>query len=161
MEEMGIGYEQLKKINPKLIYATLTGFGPDGPYAHVRLFSLSVFVSVCLSLILLPLPPCVSFHHSSSLLLLPFSLSSLGQKPGYDLMASAMGGMMHITGQKERPSRIGVALTDISTGLFPPHFIFDLLLLCCSALLALLCCVCVFFFYNFCLFFQVYFYMVH
>ena len=34
MERMGFGYEHLKKINPRLIYAVGTGFGLSGPYQH-------------------------------------------------------------------------------------------------------------------------------
>ena len=34
MERLGLGYERLAKINPRLIYAEGTGFGPEGPYAH-------------------------------------------------------------------------------------------------------------------------------
>lgn len=34
MERMGFGYEALKKINPRLIYALGTGFGLEGPYRH-------------------------------------------------------------------------------------------------------------------------------
>jgi len=34
MERMGLGYEELKKINPRIIYAVGTGFGLTGPYAH-------------------------------------------------------------------------------------------------------------------------------
>lgn len=33
MEKLGIGYEDLKKINPRIIYAQLSGFGMDGPYS--------------------------------------------------------------------------------------------------------------------------------
>jgi len=32
MERLGLGYEVLKEINPKLIYCSLTGFGQTGPY---------------------------------------------------------------------------------------------------------------------------------
>jgi alpha-methylacyl-CoA racemase len=32
MERLGLGYEQLAQINPRLIYCSLTGYGPDGPY---------------------------------------------------------------------------------------------------------------------------------
>ncbi|WP_368517590.1 CaiB/BaiF CoA transferase family protein [Rhizobium sp.] len=34
MERMDFGYEDLKKINPRLIYAVGTGFGLTGPYQH-------------------------------------------------------------------------------------------------------------------------------
>lgn len=32
MDRLGIGYETLKQINPRLIYCALTGYGQDGPY---------------------------------------------------------------------------------------------------------------------------------
>src|SRR5699024_3860885 len=31
MERLGLGYEQLKKVNPKIIYCSLTSFGQTGP----------------------------------------------------------------------------------------------------------------------------------
>lgn len=31
MERLGLGYEELKKINPKIIYCSLTGYGQTGP----------------------------------------------------------------------------------------------------------------------------------
>lgn len=34
MERMGLGYEELSAINPRLIYAFGTGFGKSGPYVH-------------------------------------------------------------------------------------------------------------------------------
>jgi crotonobetainyl-CoA:carnitine CoA-transferase CaiB-like acyl-CoA transferase len=34
MERLGFGYEDLVKLNPRLIYAVGTGFGLTGPYAH-------------------------------------------------------------------------------------------------------------------------------
>ncbi|MGH8461227.1 MAG: CaiB/BaiF CoA transferase family protein [Stenotrophobium sp.] len=32
MEKLGCGYDTLKKLNPKLVYAALTGYGHTGPY---------------------------------------------------------------------------------------------------------------------------------
>ena len=32
MEEWGLGYDDLKKINPKLVMARISGYGQDGPY---------------------------------------------------------------------------------------------------------------------------------
>jgi crotonobetainyl-CoA:carnitine CoA-transferase CaiB-like acyl-CoA transferase len=32
-EKNGFGYDALKKINPKLVYASVSGYGPDGPNA--------------------------------------------------------------------------------------------------------------------------------
>ena len=34
MEKLGLGYEDLKKINPGLIYATVSGYGRTGPLAQ-------------------------------------------------------------------------------------------------------------------------------
>ncbi len=34
MERMGLSYEELKKINPQLIYCAVTGFGQTGPLAY-------------------------------------------------------------------------------------------------------------------------------
>ena len=34
MEKLGLGYESLKAENPALIYASASGYGPDGPYAE-------------------------------------------------------------------------------------------------------------------------------
>lgn len=32
MEKLGYGYEQVREMNPRLVYAMGTGFGPSGPY---------------------------------------------------------------------------------------------------------------------------------
>ena len=69
MDKLGLGYDVLKEINPRIIYAAVSGFGCYGPY-HLR--------------------------------------------PGYDILAQAMGGMMSITGSKGgEPTRAGSALGDI------------------------------------------------
>lgn len=74
MDALGIGYENLKEMNPGLIYCSITGFGPTGPYA---------------------------------------------QRPGYDVIAASYGGLNHITGPEDgEPCKVGVALTDICTGLY-------------------------------------------
>ena len=78
LKRYGLDYESLKRINPKLIYCSITGFGQDGPYAN---------------------------------------------RPGYDFLIQAMGGLMSITGQPDGepgagPMKVGVALTDIMTGLY-------------------------------------------
>jgi len=70
MHRYGLGYEELRSINPKLIWCSITGFG-----------------------------------------------STAGRDlPGYDLLVQAMGGLMSITGDDE-PTKAGVALVDVLTGL--------------------------------------------
>jgi crotonobetainyl-CoA:carnitine CoA-transferase CaiB-like acyl-CoA transferase len=34
MARLGFGYDDCCKINPSIIYASATGYGPDGPYVH-------------------------------------------------------------------------------------------------------------------------------
>lgn len=53
------------------------------------------------------------------------SITGFGQtgpyakKPGYDLLIQALGGIMSITGPDEKtPTKVGVAITDITTGLY-------------------------------------------
>src|SRR6266508_1300816 len=35
-ERLGLGYEALADANPGLIYCAITGFGPRGPFAHLK-----------------------------------------------------------------------------------------------------------------------------
>lgn len=74
LDKLKLGYEDMKKIAPQLIYCSVTGYGSVGPYA---------------------------------------------KRPGYDVIASSMGGLLHITGQPDGPpSKVGVAITDVATGLY-------------------------------------------
>lgn len=38
MKRLGIGYEELSKINPKIIYCAMTGFGQEGPESGTRAY---------------------------------------------------------------------------------------------------------------------------
>jgi crotonobetainyl-CoA:carnitine CoA-transferase CaiB-like acyl-CoA transferase len=39
MESLGLGYDVLAEINPRLIYASITGYGTTGPWAHRRAYA--------------------------------------------------------------------------------------------------------------------------
>jgi crotonobetainyl-CoA:carnitine CoA-transferase CaiB-like acyl-CoA transferase len=68
MDKLGLGYEALKCRKPDLIYASASGYGPDGPYA---------------------------------------------ERPGQDLLAQALFGLMAITGQRVTgPRPVGVSAVD-------------------------------------------------
>src|SRR4030095_9686591 len=36
IERLGLGYEDLKRVNPRIVYASVTAFGQHGPYAMQR-----------------------------------------------------------------------------------------------------------------------------
>ncbi|MDR3265170.1 MAG: CoA transferase [Synergistaceae bacterium] len=73
MEKLGLGYESLKEVNPRVIYGAVSGFGHTGPYT---------------------------------------------QKPGYDIIAQAMSGLMSTTGWPGgSPTRTGTAIGDVLGGL--------------------------------------------
>ncbi|XP_037082866.1 succinate--hydroxymethylglutarate CoA-transferase-like isoform X2 [Pollicipes pollicipes] len=53
------------------------------------------------------------------------SISGYGQtgpyaaRPGYDVIAASLGGLLHITGDEDGPpAKVGVAMTDLATGLY-------------------------------------------
>lgn len=80
LKQLGLDYEVLSAINPRLIYCSISGFGQTGPYKD---------------------------------------------KPGYDLLVQAMGGLMSITGAPDgEPMKVGVAVADIFTGLYATVAIF-------------------------------------
>ena len=37
-ERMGVGYEVVRKVNPDIVYVSISGFGPTGPYANKRVY---------------------------------------------------------------------------------------------------------------------------
>ncbi|KAF8535165.1 CoA-transferase family III domain-containing protein [Trichophaea hybrida] len=79
LAKYGLGYSQLKELNPGLIYASITGYGQTGPYRN---------------------------------------------RAGYDVMVEAEFGLMHITGESDRPPvKVGVAVTDLTTGLYASNSI--------------------------------------
>ncbi len=40
MERLGLGYDPIRETNPRIIYASLSGFGQDGPYAQRPAFDM-------------------------------------------------------------------------------------------------------------------------
>jgi CoA:oxalate CoA-transferase len=40
MEDLGLGYDVLKELNPRIIYAALSGFGQYGPYREWRSYAM-------------------------------------------------------------------------------------------------------------------------
>ena len=71
---LGIDYEAVAKINPRIIYGSISGFGQSGPDA---------------------------------------------KRPGVDQIAQGMGGLMSITGLPgQGPVRVGIAIADLTSGMF-------------------------------------------
>ena len=71
---LGVDYETLSALNPRLVYASISGFGQTGPYA---------------------------------------------QRPGYDLIAQGLSGVMSVTGEPGGdPVKCGIPIGDLSAGLF-------------------------------------------
>src|SRR5690606_3460927 len=74
VKRLGIDYESIKAINPRIVYVSISGFGQSGPWA---------------------------------------------ERPGFDLMAQAMSGILSVTGyQGEKLVKAGVPVADIGCALF-------------------------------------------
>ncbi len=74
LEELGLGWESARQLNPRLVYCSVTAFGTDGPYRD---------------------------------------------RPGYDPLMQAYGGIMSITGHPGAPpARVPVSLVDMGTGMW-------------------------------------------
>ncbi len=74
LERLGLTDERIRAINPRLVRASISGYGRTGPEAAT---------------------------------------------PGYDLVVQATAGIMSITGEPDgAPMKIGVAITDVITGLY-------------------------------------------
>jgi CoA:oxalate CoA-transferase len=42
LERLQLGYEQLREVNPRLIYAAVSGFGHSGPWSHKPAYDMIV-----------------------------------------------------------------------------------------------------------------------
>jgi crotonobetainyl-CoA:carnitine CoA-transferase CaiB-like acyl-CoA transferase len=79
LAKYGLDWASLQKVNPRLIYCSITGFGQTGPYAH---------------------------------------------RAGYDFIIQGMAGLMSVTGEPEgQPQKVGVAVTDVFTGIYAANAI--------------------------------------
>jgi len=41
-QRLGLGYDDLRAINPRLIYCSISGYGQSGPYMHVKAYDLLI-----------------------------------------------------------------------------------------------------------------------
>ncbi|HEX8597739.1 MAG TPA: CoA transferase [Chloroflexia bacterium] len=74
MENWGLGFKQLSRDNPGLVYCSISGYGRTGPLSHL---------------------------------------------PGYDFVMQGVGGVMSFTGQADGPpQKVGVAIVDLTAGMF-------------------------------------------
>ena len=74
IEELGLGWERAREINPRLVYCSVTAFGTEGP---------------------------------------------LADRPGYDPLMQALGGIMSINGHPgQPPARVPVSIVDMGTGMW-------------------------------------------
>ncbi len=74
MERWGLGYDELAREKPGLVYCTISGYGRTGPNADL---------------------------------------------PGYDYVIQGAGGIMSVTGETDGPpTKVGVAIVDLTAGMF-------------------------------------------
>ncbi|MDB5367982.1 MAG: L-carnitine dehydratase/bile acid-inducible protein [Rhodospirillales bacterium] len=79
VKRLGIDHATLRALNPRLVYASISGFGQSGPWS---------------------------------------------ERPGFDLMAQAMSGVMSVTGHPGGPPvKAGVPVADIGCALFATYAI--------------------------------------
>lgn len=74
-ERLGIGYEAVQALNPRVIYCSITGFGPRGPFAHLKGYEGVV--------------------DAKTGRMQEFSAIALREGPGYPAVPSASIGAMH------------------------------------------------------------------
>jgi succinate--hydroxymethylglutarate CoA-transferase len=97
LEKYGLSYKQLSKLNPSLIYASITGY--DRPCFLVRVILID------------------HLHRYGQ-------TGPYRKRAGYDVMVEAEFGLMHITGEPDGPPvKVGVAVTDLTTGLYASNAI--------------------------------------
>ncbi len=80
-ERLGIGYETLAQINPRLIYCGLSGFGETGPSSHRRAFDIVVEGETGLltyrpGIDELPLPARVPLNDTAGPMLLAYGIAA-------------------------------------------------------------------------------------
>ncbi len=46
LDKMGLGYEELKKVNPEIIYASISGYGQNGPWSSLAAYD-NVIQAMC------------------------------------------------------------------------------------------------------------------
>lgn len=77
LQRLGLGYDDLARRFPRLVYCSVSGFGQTGPKR---------------------------------------------ERPGYDAVMQAEGGLMSITGSADGdPYRLGVAIADIASGMYAAY----------------------------------------
>jgi crotonobetainyl-CoA:carnitine CoA-transferase CaiB-like acyl-CoA transferase len=120
MERLGLGYEDLKAINPRLIYAASSGWGDEGPYVergrggHDLMARAAAGLFVPLGPDGLPVPAGISADYPAGLLLTIAILIALqarartgeGQRVSTDLLSAAFHTNTWYAAEELNPERI-------------------------------------------------------